>query len=56
MKKQLGALGMDERELLRQAAIVSSMTRGERENAESDECQPQKTRRGRVGHQRAGRQ
>ncbi|MDA8544395.1 signal recognition particle protein [Alphaproteobacteria bacterium] len=32
MKKQLAALNMDERELLRQAAIVSSMTRGERDN------------------------
>ena len=31
MKKQLGALGLDERELLRQAAIISSMTTGERE-------------------------
>ena len=31
MKKQLGALGMDERELLRQAAIISSMTRAERD-------------------------
>ena len=32
MKKQLAALNMDERELLRQAAIVSSMTRAERDN------------------------
>ena len=32
MKKQLAALNMDERELLRQAAIVSSMTRDERDN------------------------
>jgi signal recognition particle subunit SRP54 len=32
MKKQLSALNMDERELLRQAAIVSSMTRDERDN------------------------
>ena len=32
MKKQLAALDMDERELLRQAAIVSSMTRAERDN------------------------
>ncbi len=32
MKKQVAALGMDERELLRQAAIVSSMTVPEREN------------------------
>ena len=32
MKKQVAAMGMDERELLRQAAIVSSMTSGEREN------------------------
>ena len=32
MKKQIGAMGMDERELLRQAAIVSSMTLAERDN------------------------
>jgi signal recognition particle subunit SRP54 len=32
MKKQLAALNMDEREFLRQAAIVSSMTRHERDN------------------------
>lgn len=32
MKKQAAAMGMDERELLRQAAIISSMTLGEREN------------------------
>ena len=32
MKKQVASMGMDERELLRQAAIVSSMTMGEREN------------------------
>ncbi|MCH1541905.1 MAG: signal recognition particle protein [Alphaproteobacteria bacterium] len=32
MKKQLAGLNMDERELLRQAAIVSSMTRIERDN------------------------
>ena len=32
MKKQLAALNMDERELLRQAAIVSSMTLAERDN------------------------
>ncbi|MBT5157922.1 MAG: signal recognition particle protein [Rhodobiaceae bacterium] len=32
MKKQVAAMGMDERELLRQAAIISSMTLGEREN------------------------
>jgi signal recognition particle subunit SRP54 len=32
MKKQLATLNMDERELLRQAAIVSSMTRHERDN------------------------
>ena len=32
MKKQVAAMGMDERELLRQAAIVSSMTRAERDN------------------------
>ena len=32
MKKQIAAMGMNERELLRQAAIVSSMTRAERDN------------------------
>ena len=32
MKKQIAAMGMDERELLRQAAIVSSMTPSERES------------------------
>ena len=51
---QLDAMGMDDKYLLRQAAIVSSMTKAEKENPKLLERQPQKTGGGRVRHQRTG--